>query len=115
MTGEVSVDGWEIDPDRLRAMLDAGEPMLLLDCRTPPERDIARIEGSVLVPMDELAARLEELREHADEPVVVYCHSGQRSLIVTSALRRSGFSDVTSLAGGIDRWSLEIDGTVPRY
>ena len=64
---------------------------------------------------------MHELLEHVEslggfeQPIVVYCHHGVRSLYVTVALRRLGFQDVRSLAGGIDLWSRDIDASVPRY
>ncbi len=65
--------------------------------------------------MHTLADHMLALREHEDACIVVYCHHGVRSLEVTLALRRAGFDDVRSLAGGIDAWSRMIDAAVPRY
>lgn len=106
---------WEVTPRELKRMIDSGTAPALIDCRTPAERDIATIAGSVHVPMAELSGRLGELRRLEDEPVVVYCHHGARSLRVTAALREAGFSDVRSLAGGIHLWSTDIDPSVPIY
>lgn len=106
---------WEVTPREFRRRRDAGEAMLLVDCRTPAERDLATIEGSVHVPMHELGARIESLREHESTPIVVHCHHGARSLQVTAALRQAGFDDVRSMAGGIHLWSLDIDPSVPVY
>lgn len=105
---------WEIAPADLKRALDAGDVMLL-DCRQPGERATARIGDETLVPLGELASRLEELRERADRPIVVYCHRGGRSLRAAKLLRQHGFGDARSLAGGIDLWSIAIDPTVPRY
>ncbi|MBN8645761.1 MAG: rhodanese [Planctomycetes bacterium] len=88
---------------------------VLLDCRTPEEHAIARIEGAVLVPMNEVAARLGEMEPWQDSAVIVYCHHGVRSLRVTAFLRQNGFENVVSMAGGIDRWSVEVDAGVGRY
>ncbi len=103
----------EITPRCAHALLERGE-VLLLDCRRADEHERARIEGSVLIPMHEIAERTEELGAR-DRPIIVYCHHGVRSLYVTLALRRSGFTDARSLAGGIDVWSRDIDPCVPRY
>ena len=92
-----------------------GEPPLLLDCRTRREYDIARLDDALLIPMHELEDRLDEIEAHRGRPIVVYCHHGRRSLVVTQALRRAGFGDVRSMAGGIEAWSQEIDPDVPRY
>ena len=106
---------WEVTPRELKRMMDSGSAPVLIDCRTAAEREIAVIAGSEHVPMAELAARLGELRKWEDEPIVVHCHHGARSLRVTAALRESGFSDVRSLAGGIHLWSADIDPSVPMY
>lgn len=96
-------------------MLDRGEHFAFLDCRTPEEHSIACVDAARLVPMQEVPQRVNELEEHLDQPVVVMCHHGQRSLQVTAFLKQQGFTDVRSLAGGIDRWSRDIDPAVPRY
>lgn len=93
----------------------SGEPLFLLDCREPGEFATAHIEGATLIPMSELTDRVDELAERRSEPVIVYCHHGGRSLRVTRWLRSQGFDQATSMAGGIDEWSLTIDPTVPRY
>ena len=105
----------EIEPRAVESMLaDASTEFLLLDCRTAEESAIASI-GGTLLPMQELPERISELEDHAGSRVVVYCHSGRRSLMVTQFLLRSGFASVCSMRGGIEAWSLEIDPTVPRY
>lgn len=106
---------WEITPSEVQAVLQSDTPPILIDCREPFEVEIACIEPSMAVPMGEIPGRLPELDEHAETSIVVYCHHGVRSLQVVSFLREQGFEDVRSLAGGIDRWSSEIDSTVPRY
>jgi adenylyltransferase/sulfurtransferase len=65
--------------------------------------------------MQELDEHMSELEPHRDKPVIVYCHTGRRSMTVTTVLRAKGFTNVKSMAGGIERWSLEIDPNVPRY
>ncbi len=90
-------------------------PVLLVDVRQPWEHEAARIEGSVLVPQQELAARLGELQRPAQTLVVCYCHHGVRSLAAAALLQRLGVTNVASLAGGIDAWSCEVDPGVPRY
>ena len=106
---------WEITPRELVRRQKVGEAIVVLDCRTAAERDLACIAGSLHVPMHELSQHLQTLREHESTPVVVHCHHGARSLQVTSALRQAGFEDVRSLAGGIHLWSLDIDPSVPVY
>lgn len=106
---------WEIEPSELAAGLAAENPPLLIDCRLDEELAIARVEAALHVPMADVRSRLQELEEHSDRGIVVMCHHGVRSLQVVAFLREAGFEDVLSAAGGIDRWSLEIDGTIPRY
>jgi rhodanese-related sulfurtransferase len=94
---------------------DASMRPLLLDCRTAEEHAIAKIEGSVLIPMQEIGERLAELEPWREKPIIVHCHHGVRSLRVTHFLRERGFSQAQSMKGGIDAWSVEVDPSVPRY
>jgi rhodanese-related sulfurtransferase len=106
---------WEATPLEVKTMFESSEKPLLIDCRTGQERDLARIEGSVHVPMQELSTHLDRLREFEDAPVIVHCHHGARSLKVTAALRAAGFTNVRSMAGGIHLWSLVVDPSIPGY
>jgi rhodanese-related sulfurtransferase len=112
-------DAWERSPsDVAKQLRDEPDSLVLIDCREPDEHRIARIEGAVLVPIGEVGERLDDLRDAAEDgerDVVVYCHHGVRSLRVTAALRQAGLDEAMSMAGGIDRWSVEIDPGVPRY
>ena len=103
----------ELSVEELRDLRDRGETLLLLDVRQPWEHQTARIGGDVLIPLNELPARLDELEE---APLVVcYCHHGIRSLGAAAFLESNGQARVASLAGGIDAWSQRIDPAVPRY
>jgi rhodanese-related sulfurtransferase len=101
-----------ITPSELKARLDAGDRPELIDVRESWEFELARIEGSKLIPMGDLAERISEL-DPARETVVI-CHHGNRSAYVTRALQRAGFAKVLNLEGGIDAYS-DVDGFVPRY
>jgi rhodanese-related sulfurtransferase len=105
----------QIRPDELKAKLDAGEPVYLIDCRQPEEHAICRLPGSHLVPLGDLVARPAEVEPPAGALVVVYCHHGVRSLTGAAVLAQAGVENVASLAGGIDAWSVFIDPAVPRY
>jgi adenylyltransferase/sulfurtransferase len=105
----------EVDVHFVKSLVDQGETFLLLDCRTNEEYAIARIEGSQLIPMSELATRMEELQDHVDRRIVVYCHLGGRSHQVTQWLRQQGFSGAQNMLGGIDAWAVEIDPQLRRY
>jgi rhodanese-related sulfurtransferase len=80
----------------------AGEPLFLLDVREPHEYAEARVPGSTLVPLGQLAYRLEQLPK--DRPIVVICRSGNRSGVAIRQLRRHGFTTVQNLRGGLLAW-----------
>jgi len=105
----------QIVPVELAAWLKSEQPPRLLDVRQPDEHAFASIAGSMLVPLPELAERADELSEWRDAEVVVYCHHGVRSAHAIGILRQLGFAKLVNLAGGIDRWSLDVDHGVPRY
>src|SRR5262249_25111550 len=107
---------WEVHPAQVQECLQKGREVLLLDVRQLKEWNVARIEGAQLIPMNELPARAAaELGDAKNKRVVVICHHGVRSLRATAFLRQMGFTDVHSLAGGIEAWSLIVDPSVPRY
>jgi rhodanese-related sulfurtransferase len=103
----------EISVADLERRRKAGEKLLLIDVREPWEFEVGHIEGAELIPMGAIPANLQAL--DGDEDVICYCHHGQRSLDVAAWLRAQGVERAQSLAGGIDRWSSEIDPSVPRY
>lgn len=107
----------EVSPIEAAGLLRDGGPgaVLLLDCRTPEEHATARIADAVLLPMQELPERIGELEAWRDRRILVHCHHGVRSLRVTHWLREKGFFAVSSVQGGIDAWSAEVDPAVPRY
>lgn len=104
----------EMSARELASRLAAGgEPPLLLDVREPWEFAICRIDGSRLVPMHQILARLGEL--DPDRETVVICHHGIRSRQVALYLAREGFSRVINLTGGVDAWAQDVDPTMPIY
>jgi sulfur-carrier protein adenylyltransferase/sulfurtransferase len=108
-----AAEGLQVSPIEVKRMMDAKEDFVLLDVRQPEEAEIARIEGSVLIPTTDLQARVGELDPQKE--VVVYCHHGSRSALVTHFLRRQGFRKVRNLQGGIVAWSEQVDPSVPTY
>jgi len=106
-------DEWEIDPAELKRRLDEGREIFLLDVRNPDEYAICRLDGSKLIPLPHLVDGMKELDSARD--MVVLCHSGIRSAQAVNFLRGSGFRRVRNLRGGIDRWSTDVDPTMPRY
>ncbi len=90
-----------------------GEALRLVDVREPAEYELARVEGAELLPL----SRFHEWAGALDpaEEIVFMCHHGIRSAQVCAFLARQGFTRLHNLAGGIERWSLEVDPAVPRY
>ncbi len=106
----------EITPREVQRRLQAGEKLALIDVREPGEFQLARIPNAELIPMRTVPAELSRLDSQAEEsPLIVFCHHGVRSLNVVHWLREQGVEACLSMAGGIERWSLEIDPAVPRY
>jgi adenylyltransferase/sulfurtransferase len=103
----------EMDVTELKAKIDRGERFTLVDVREPHEYQICRIPGSVLIPLGELGKRAGEL-DPTDE-IVVHCKSGGRSAKAVEFLKKSGFGNVSNLAGGILAWSDKVDPRVPKY
>jgi adenylyltransferase/sulfurtransferase len=91
----------------------ASRPIQLLDVREPWEWNIARLPNARLIPLSRIESALHDLERSAD--IVVYCHHGIRSLHAMQFLREAGFETARSLAGGIDRWAVEVDSSVARY
>ena len=108
-----SGDGVEISARDLQHERARKPNLLLIDVREPLEAEIAHIEGTRLIPLRELPARLAELPGHG--AIVTLCHHGPRSLKAAEILKGAGFGNVRSLAGGIDAWSREVDESIPRY
>ncbi len=87
---------------------------MVLDVREPWEAHLARLEGSVLAPMSTLGTGvMADLPD--DRDIVVLCHHGVRSAIVSLWLEQNGLERVFNLSGGIDEWSLTVDPSLPRY
>jgi rhodanese-related sulfurtransferase len=99
-----SSQGFEnITPEDLREKMEKGEDFLLLDVRTPTEHAAEAIEGSYLLPVQELGFRINELPRNKE--IVVYCRVGNRSAFTASHLVRLGYK-VKNLEGGIMNWNM---------
>jgi molybdopterin/thiamine biosynthesis adenylyltransferase/rhodanese-related sulfurtransferase len=104
----------EITPRQLQqAREDGNRRLVVVDVREPHEWEIAHLEGATLVPLGQLPSRLGEIDSHAD--IVTYCHHGTRSMRAVEILRGAGFSNVRSLAGGIDAWAEQVEEGMARY
>jgi rhodanese-related sulfurtransferase len=110
----------EIDVKTFKARLDARgagkDNFFVLDVRNPNEQEIALVPGTdKLIPVGELAARIEELNDQKDTEILVYCRSGGRSGMACGILAQSGFSSFKNVAGGVLAWSDLVDPTMKKY
>src|SRR5690242_11382262 len=105
----------QISPVELAEKLRSSNPPHLLDVREPEENQFVALPGSLLIPLGELAYRADEIEGWKNEEIVVYCHHGIRSLNAIGQLKHFGFTNLRNLAGGIDRWSTDVDPKFPRY
>jgi adenylyltransferase/sulfurtransferase len=110
---EAPTESVNVTPESLVTWLEEGREILLLDVRTPLEHQTSRLDDSLLMPLQTLPRRFEELDPDAE--TVVYCHHGNRSAHAVDFLRRMGFANTFNLVGGIDAWSKRIDPSVPQY
>jgi molybdopterin/thiamine biosynthesis adenylyltransferase/rhodanese-related sulfurtransferase len=102
----------EITPRELKARLDRGDDLYILDVREPHEYQICNIGGH-LIPLGELSRRVHEL--DSSREIVAHCRSGKRSAEASEFLRKAGFRKIWNLKGGILAWSDEVDPNVPKY
>jgi adenylyltransferase/sulfurtransferase len=97
----------------LKAELDRGDQIVIVDVREPQEYKINRVPGSILIPLGELPKRYVELDPHAN--IVTQCKSGMRSAKAQDFLRSKGFTRVRNLTGGVLGWIDQVDPTQPKY
>lgn len=104
----------EITATELNERLERGDDVQIIDVREPNEHEIARIPGAKLIPLGQVANRIEEI--DASRETVVHCKMGGRSAKAIEALKRAGFAGrLLNLKGGITAWSNEVDPSVPKY
>jgi sulfur-carrier protein adenylyltransferase/sulfurtransferase len=104
----------EISVFELRDSLKDDPGTVIVDVRTPIEYQLTNI-GGLLIPLSELAQRIDELSQYCDREVVVICKSGERSEQAVKFLRQSGIEGAVNLRGGILAWSKQIDSSIPTY
>jgi sulfur-carrier protein adenylyltransferase/sulfurtransferase len=102
----------EITPRELKARLDRGDDLFILDVREPHEYQICNLGGH-LIPLGDLPKRVSEL--DSSREIIAHCRSGKRSAEAAQFLQKAGFRKVLNLKGGILAWSDEVDSTVPKY
>lgn len=104
----------QLNPIYLQQQLQGNpDAFFLLDVREPFEYQIAALENSVLIPMNQIPERLQELNK--DEAIVVICHHGMRSDSVAYYLDEQGFTQIFNLTGGIHAWANSCDAEMALY
>ncbi len=110
---EQSAAGLEITVGELSAKLEQGSTLRIIDVREPHEWEIAHLEGSTLIPLNDLPRRMNEL-DTADD-IFFICKTGARSMRAVQFLKDAGFKKIKNVRGGINAWSREVDPEVPLY
>ena len=87
--------------------------VVVVDVREPHELDICRLNGTLHIPMGQVAERLKELNPDAE--ILVHCRSGGRSGKVVEFLQSKGYKNVHNVAGGILAWAERIDPSMATY
>ena len=105
----------ELTVVELKAKLDAGETLHLIDVREQHEIEICSLDGAEHIPMMSLFLGLQKTAAAQDTEIVVFCHHGIRSLEAMKFLKMQGFGNVVSMAGGMEAWAVEVDPSVARY
>jgi rhodanese-related sulfurtransferase len=103
----------EIDVAELAQMRRDGTPHAVLDIREAWEVEVCVIPASLWIPMQQIPRQLGKLPH--EDPLIVICHHGVRSAMVTDFLRQNGFANASNLSGGIDDWARLIETDMPRY
>ena len=108
---------WEVSAEEVKLKLDQSDSFTLVDVREPSEHDICKIDGSILIPL----GKIEEMKPQKlngiakSDQIILHCKAGVRSLKAAKVLKKMGFENVKSMAGGIEEWSEKIDPSVPKY
>lgn len=103
----------QLTPTQLDEMRAKNKALILIDVREPWEFALAKIKGSVLMPLPSLADNFTRLDKNAS--IVCICHHGIRSYHAACYLIQQGFKNVFNLQHGLDGWSEQIDASVARY
>ena len=110
-----AAQGSTILATELKARLDAGEDLYLLDVREPAEHEIVSIPGNVLIPKGEILNGSAVSQLPQDKEIVVYCKSGVRSAEVLAALKQAGLQNSVHVQGGVLAWANQVDPSLPTY
>lgn len=104
--GWIFSDFESISPKEASALIKTDTNITLLDVRTPQEFASEHIEGATLIPVQELSENLSQLADVKDKKIIVYCHSGMRSVSASRILVKNGFTPL-NVSGGISAWKSE--------
>jgi len=110
---EIKNELWMVTPEELLKKLDQKKNVILLDVREPHELEISSLPNAKLIPLGQLAGRLNEL--NTENEIVVFCKTGNRSKRALDILISSGFKNVKNLKGGINAWAKSVDPSLPVY
>lgn len=112
---KAEASSWEVTPTELKAELDGGRQLTIIDVREVHEWQICNLEqyGSKLIPLGQVAGRISELNSADD--IVVHCKMGGRSAKAYETLKQAGFTKIRNLKGGILAWSDQVDSSLPKY
>jgi adenylyltransferase/sulfurtransferase len=103
-----------VSATELKARLDAGDPIQIIDIREPHERAIAKFPGSKPIPLGQMVRRMDEFDPAVD--AVFLCKIGQRSIFAIRALREAGYKGrLLNLRDGVNAWAREVDKSLPQY
>ena len=105
----------DITPEEVKAKLDRGDELLLIDVRETGELHVCSLPDAQHIPMMQLFTGMIQPAATPEREIVVFCHHGIRSAEAASFLLQNGFENVASMAGGIDAWAARLDPTMKRY
>jgi rhodanese-related sulfurtransferase len=107
LSDEARRDIPEVQPPEVRSDIDKGGqlPYVLIDVREPHEQERGMIPGALPIPRGILEMNITKVTQDENAPIVCYCGGGTRSLFAAQQLKRMGFKNVKSLAGGFGTWS----------
>ena len=101
--------------DTQRLLAEKGATLRLIDVRDPDEFAFCRLPGAEMISLQVLPSEAGGRLPDKSAAIVLYCHHGMRSARAADYLRQLGYTNAQSMAGGIERWSVEIDPAIPRY
>ncbi len=109
----MKISSYDIDIDALAEMRAGEKVHTVLDVREATEVAICALKGSLHIPLQQVPQQLDILPQ--DHPLIVLCHHGTRSAMVTAFLRNNGFENAWNLAGGVDAWARQVEPGMARY